>query len=186
MDEYFGTGSKKGRGRAQKSIDLIEAMYVDLGDVRKTSGHPGRIRPTPSEPHRPHKRASRPQMTSLDRSEWAKRLDTDLRELLPYWLRTAVDKGSGGYQVVDEIRTVLNTLGELKRRVARAIQPSSYPLPKPEWHIVPQSRLLYVFSLAHRLGYSDGRYNYLDAAAHGYEFIKTRLVDRRHGGCYWR
>jgi hypothetical protein len=27
MDEYFGTGSKKGRGRAQRSINLIDAMY---------------------------------------------------------------------------------------------------------------------------------------------------------------
>ena len=27
MTEYFGTGSKKVRGRAQRSTDLIEAMY---------------------------------------------------------------------------------------------------------------------------------------------------------------
>jgi hypothetical protein len=27
MTEYFETGSKKGRGRAQRSLDLIEAMY---------------------------------------------------------------------------------------------------------------------------------------------------------------
>src|SRR6476661_2120110 len=26
-EEHFGSGSKKGRGRAQRSIDLIEAMY---------------------------------------------------------------------------------------------------------------------------------------------------------------
>jgi hypothetical protein len=26
-DEYFGSGSRKGRGRAQRSIDLIDAMY---------------------------------------------------------------------------------------------------------------------------------------------------------------
>ena len=28
MTEYFGTGSKKGRGMAQRSLDLIEAMYT--------------------------------------------------------------------------------------------------------------------------------------------------------------
>ena len=28
MDEYFGTGFKKGRGMAQRSLDLIDAMYV--------------------------------------------------------------------------------------------------------------------------------------------------------------
>jgi hypothetical protein len=27
LDEYFGTGSKKGRGRAKASLDLIDAMY---------------------------------------------------------------------------------------------------------------------------------------------------------------
>jgi hypothetical protein len=27
MSEYFGTGLKKGRGRAQRSLDLIDAMF---------------------------------------------------------------------------------------------------------------------------------------------------------------
>ena len=36
--KYFGTGSKKGRGRAQKSIDLINAMYAIAEKAQPITG----------------------------------------------------------------------------------------------------------------------------------------------------
>src|SRR3954454_6290217 len=36
--EYFETGSKKGRGRAQKSLDLIEAMYAAAEAAQPITG----------------------------------------------------------------------------------------------------------------------------------------------------
>jgi hypothetical protein len=38
MSEHFETGSKKGRGRAQKSLDLIEAMYEIAADCGPITG----------------------------------------------------------------------------------------------------------------------------------------------------
>jgi len=52
--------------------------------------------------------------------------------------------------------------------------------------LVSQSRMLFVFSLAHRLGYSDGKRNYLKAAEIGYRFLVDSMLDRQHGGFYWK
>jgi hypothetical protein len=38
MDEHFRTGSKKGRGRAQRSLDLIEAMYEVAAAAQPITG----------------------------------------------------------------------------------------------------------------------------------------------------
>ena len=38
MTEYFGTGSKKGRGMAQRSLDLIEAMYAAAEAAQPITG----------------------------------------------------------------------------------------------------------------------------------------------------
>jgi hypothetical protein len=38
MTEYFQTGMKKGRGRAQKSLDLIDAMYKIAEDGQPITG----------------------------------------------------------------------------------------------------------------------------------------------------
>src|SRR5215831_13480496 len=37
-DEYFGTGPKKGRGRSQASLDLIEAMYEIAEECQPITG----------------------------------------------------------------------------------------------------------------------------------------------------
>ena len=37
-DEYFGTGPKKGRGRAEASLDLIEAMYEIAEECQPITG----------------------------------------------------------------------------------------------------------------------------------------------------
>ncbi len=128
-------------------------------------------------------------MLRVNRSELAARLDRDLRErVLPYWHRTAIDSVSGGYRIDDTHRTMRDILRGLRSRLGRA----SHPSPATggpgtrEWHIVSQSRLLYVFSLAHRLGYGDGGLQYLEAAEHGHRFLESRLRDHRHGGYFWR
>ena len=38
MTEYFETGSKKGRGMAQRSLDLIEAMYAAAEAAQPITG----------------------------------------------------------------------------------------------------------------------------------------------------
>lgn len=125
-------------------------------------------------------------MIPVNRRELAARIESDLRlRVLPYWLRTTVDRASGGYRVDDTHRTGRDILRGLRSRIKRAIRPPGAPHSR-EWHVVAQARLLYVFSLAHRLGYGDGGRQYLEAAEHGYHFLKSRLWDDRHGGVFWR
>ena len=38
MPDYFETGSKKGRGMAQRSLDLIETMHVITKDLQPITG----------------------------------------------------------------------------------------------------------------------------------------------------
>ena len=38
MDGYFETGSKKGRGRAQRSLDLIDAMHAAAEAAQPITG----------------------------------------------------------------------------------------------------------------------------------------------------
>ena len=38
LTEYFGTGSKKGRGKAQRSLDLIEAMHAAAEAAQPITG----------------------------------------------------------------------------------------------------------------------------------------------------
>jgi mannobiose 2-epimerase len=52
--------------------------------------------------------------------------------------------------------------------------------------LVSQSRLIWVFSHAHLLGYSTPPHDYLKSAAHGYSFLIETMLDRQHGGCYWK
>jgi mannobiose 2-epimerase len=52
--------------------------------------------------------------------------------------------------------------------------------------LVSQARLLWVFSHAHLLGYSTPQRDYLKAAAHGYAYLIDTMLDREHGGFYWK
>ncbi|HSD46539.1 MAG TPA: AGE family epimerase/isomerase, partial [Pyrinomonadaceae bacterium] len=52
--------------------------------------------------------------------------------------------------------------------------------------LISQARLLWVFSHAHLLGYSTPQRDYLKAAAHGYAYLIDTMLDRRHGGFYWK
>lgn len=114
--------------------------------------------------------------------EW----DSILRDrILPYWLRTTVT-AAGGYQLFDtgeswvknplSLRDSINSL-----RSWRDSRDMSHVRA-----IVSQSRMLWVFSLAHRLGYSTAKHDYLAAAAHGYRYLTTTMLDRERGGFYWK
>lgn len=107
---------------------------------------------------------------------------------MPYWLRTSVDSGRGGYRLDDTHLTWRRALSGLRSRLARAVRPAAPPgAPRAaDKHAVSQSRLLYVFALAHRLGYGGGGRQYLDAAQHGYRFLTDCLQDQEHGGFFWR
>lgn len=95
--------------------------------------------------------------------------------MLPYWYKT-VDS-SGGYRVYDpgdrswraQIKFMLK--GDQNESVRS---------------LVSQSRLLWVFSHAHILGFSTAGHDYLKAARHGYSYLIETMLDRQYGGCYWK
>jgi mannobiose 2-epimerase len=52
--------------------------------------------------------------------------------------------------------------------------------------LISQSRLLWVFSHAHVLGYNTAEHDYLKAAAHGYSYLIETMLDQEYGGFYWK
>ena len=116
-----------------------------------------------------------------DRSNVALEWDALLRDrMLPYWLNTTVNS-RGGYQVHDpgdlswraQIRSMID--GRNDRSQNESLR-----------GLVSQARLLWVFSHAHDLGYSTPQHDYLKAAAHGYTYLIETMLDRQHGGFYWK
>ena len=114
----------------------------------------------------------------------AREWDLILRDrILPYWLRTTV-AASGGYKLFDTgqswvrngLRQSINSLREW--RDSRDLSHLR--------SLVGQSRILWVFSLAHRLGYSTPKHDYLPAAAHGFQYLTSAMLDRERGGFYWK
>lgn len=113
----------------------------------------------------------------LPPSERAHILDGYLREyFLPYWYQ-ACDWAHAGYLLDDVHRSFL---GRLRMRARRR-----FSGPTPRKIIVSQARLVYVFSLAHRLGYSDAERDYLRAAECGYKFLIGRMRDEQQEGFCW-
>ncbi|MCD6339155.1 MAG: AGE family epimerase/isomerase [Verrucomicrobia bacterium] len=87
-----------------------------------------------------------------------------LREkVFPYWHTVAVDWKRGGF-----------LLGS--GAGGRA----------PLKQLVTQSRMIWAFSTAHRLGFSDSRRDYLQAADLGYRFLTGKMLDPVYGGYYWK
>jgi mannose/cellobiose epimerase-like protein (N-acyl-D-glucosamine 2-epimerase family) len=79
-----------------------------------------------------------------DRGAVARWFAASLRDrVMPYWLRTAPDSRHGGYRLMDRP-------GPMRRRWLPARRQN--PLPLPRKYLVTQGRMLYGFSLAHRLG----------------------------------
>jgi mannobiose 2-epimerase len=94
-------------------------------------------------------------------------------QVMPYWLRTAPDRLQGGYRLMDR--------PEPARRRWTSARPQKQ-LPPPRKYLVTQGRMLYGFSLAHRLGLGCGRDDYLRAAELGHRFLAGTMLDREHGG----
>lgn len=95
-------------------------------------------------------------------ASWRDRLTT---RILPYWYDTAVDWKRGGYLLADD--------GKGHRGGAT------------EKQIVTQARMVWGFSLAHRLGFSSANRDYLKAADVGYRFLLDHFRDPRNGGYFW-
>lgn len=96
----------------------------------------------------------------------AVRWRTKLSErILPYWYDTAIDWKRGGYVLADD-----------------AVRGRSE---SDEKQLVTQARMVWTFSLAHREGFSTPQRDYLKAARHGVEFLRSAMRDREHGGYFW-
>ena len=100
--------------------------------------------------------------------------------MLPYWHDTTVNS-RGGYQVYDPgDRSWRAQIGSFIRGRNDRAQNESVR------GVVSQSRLLWVFSHAHLLGYSTAARDYLKRAATGYSWLIETMLDRQHGGFYWK
>jgi mannose/cellobiose epimerase-like protein (N-acyl-D-glucosamine 2-epimerase family) len=124
----------------------------------------------------------------MDKTELAVSLEASLRtSILPYWYGM-IDASRGGYRFLDEPRTFrsrVRVVGSLAKALLQN-RLRGRPVQHREKHLVNQSRLLWTFSLAHRLGYGDAEHDYLRAAEWGYRFLIDRMLDRRNGGFHWR
>jgi mannose/cellobiose epimerase-like protein (N-acyl-D-glucosamine 2-epimerase family) len=98
-------------------------------------------------------------------------------KVLPYWAKT-LDRVNGGYIVADRQRNLRARLRDIAHRTGA---PHT-----EEKLIISQARLLYVFSRAHRLGYSDSKRSYLSFAERGYRFLIDFLFDKARGAFNWK
>ncbi len=123
------------------------------------------------------------------KSEIAKEMKIYLREkVLPYWYDTTVDLRNGGYVLSDKLDSSPNAGNPWLRRLLSSLS-STFHIhahKAREKQLVSQSRLILVFSLAHRLGYSDAKRNYLKAAEVGYLFLIEYMLDKKYGGFFWK
>ncbi len=126
-------------------------------------------------------------MNPAERAKAAERWDSLLREgTLPYWYRTTMSP-AGGYQLFDRGKAP-----DIRRQSWRGMITSLFSARKNNRRVaalrglISQARILWVFSRAHCLGYSDPGQDYLQAADHGYSYFVESLLDREHGGFYWK
>ena len=100
--------------------------------------------------------------------------------MLPYWHDTTVNS-RGGYQVHDAGHR------SWRAQIRSMISGGNNSGPNESLRgLISQARLLWVFSHAHLLGYSTPERDYLKAAAHGYNYLIDTMLDRQHGGFYWK
>ncbi|MCU0408281.1 MAG: AGE family epimerase/isomerase, partial [Bacteroidales bacterium] len=84
-------------------------------------------------------------------------------ELLPFWLKRIKDSRNGGY--LTHFDRFGNDSGE------------------DEKSLISQTRSLYTMSSALRAGYANG--DFKDLAAHGIDFLISKMWDREAGGFFW-
>ncbi len=86
-----------------------------------------------------------------------------MENILPFWYPQILDREEGGYRLHHD--TQGNYLGPADKG------------------IVSQSRTVWFFSRMVRSGLGDAKL--LDAAEHGYRFLRRRLWDKENGGFFW-
>jgi mannobiose 2-epimerase len=92
------------------------------------------------------------------------RLEKNLKEnIAAFWLNKGFDRTNGGYTINFGPR------GEAKGPGVKMI--------------VSQSRNVWLFARMARAGY--GGKEVLEAADHGYRFLRDKMWDKQHGGFYW-
>lgn len=83
--------------------------------------------------------------------------------MLPFWYPQSIDTQHGGYLLNHDIQG--NYLGAADK------------------YLVTQARMVWFFSRLYRSGLGDARH--LEAARHGYEFMRDALWDAEYGGFHW-
>jgi len=86
-----------------------------------------------------------------------------LENIVPFWYPGAVDRENGGYRLNHDAQ------GRWRGEADKAL--------------VTQARTLWFFSRLHRSPY--GQPEHLEAARHGFRFLKDRMWDAEHGGFFW-
>ncbi len=86
-----------------------------------------------------------------------------LENILPFWYPGVVDEEHGGYRLNHDAQ-------------GKWIGPANKAL-------VTQARTVWFFSRLHNSRY--GKPEHLEAARHGFRFLKSKMWDREHGGFYW-
>ncbi|GAB4056163.1 AGE family epimerase/isomerase [Spirosoma litoris] len=84
-------------------------------------------------------------------------------ELLPFWMKRAVDRENGGF--ITHFDQHGNDSGE------------------DEKSLIAQTRSIYTYASAHRAGYGNGEL--ADMARHGVDYLLTNMWDQEYGGFYW-
>ncbi|MCU0913794.1 MAG: AGE family epimerase/isomerase [Planctomycetes bacterium] len=83
--------------------------------------------------------------------------------IVPFWYDKSLDRTNGGYTISFDAQ------GNLKQPVTKMI--------------VTQARQVWLFSRLARAGYEPQKY--LEAAEHGYRFLREKMWDSANGGFYW-
>jgi mannobiose 2-epimerase len=99
-----------------------------------------------------------------DLKDYIPRLERNLTEnIIPFWLDRTIDRKNGGF-IINH-----NAKGE--------------PDPSGSKGIVTQSRQVWLFSRLARDNYRPKET--LEAARHGFLFLRDKMWDKKHGGFYW-
>jgi mannose/cellobiose epimerase-like protein (N-acyl-D-glucosamine 2-epimerase family) len=103
-----------------------------------------------------------------DRAELANRTIPRLEKILQeniasFWYNKSLDRVNGGYTI--------------------NFGPKGEPKGPGTKMIVTQARTMWLFARLTRAGYGDD--NYVEAAEHGYRFLKEKMWDAENGGFYW-
>ena len=92
------------------------------------------------------------------------KLEKNLTEnIVPFWYNKSIDRQNGGYTIN------FGPNGEARGPGTKMI--------------VTQARTVWLFARLARAGYK--RKEYLDAAEHGFRFLRDKMWDQKNGGFYW-